>query len=157
MTESFDSRAFRAALGGYATGVAVITTRSPKGVAAITVNSFASVSLSPPLVHWSIGDQSEAFATFGRAESWGVSVLAAAQEEIARRFAQSGRSSAEDDMHEELGGAPVLRGAVSRFGCRTFQRRTLGDHLLIVGEVLGFDAGAGAVLSFHRGRFGVVE
>ncbi len=152
-----ESRAFRQALGAYPTGVAVITTQSAGGVAAITVNSFASVSLGPRLVLWSLGDQSDAYATFAKADIWGASVLAAAQEEIARRFAQNGRSCAEPELCAELGGAPVLAGAAARFGCRTFQRRTLGDHLLIVGEVLAFDAEGGPALTYHRGRFGALD
>lgn len=152
-----EGRAFRAALGAYATGVAVITAPSPGGVAAITVNSFASVSLAPPLVLWSLGDQSDAYPIFSKAELWGVTVIAAEQEAIARRFSQIGRTCAEPDMCAELGGAPVLKGGLAHFGCRTFQRRTLGDHLLIVGQVLAFDANGGPALTFHRGRFGVAD
>lgn len=156
MTED-EGRRFRQALGAYPTGVAVITTQSPGGVAAITVNSFASVSLDPRLVLWSIGDQSDAYPTFSKADLWGVSIMASAQEETARRFSKIGRTCAEPDMCAELGGAPVLSRAIARFGCRTFQRRTLGDHLLIVGEVLAFDAEGGPALTFHRGRFGALD
>lgn len=152
-----ESREFRQALGAYPTGVAVITTHSAGGVAAITVNSFASVSLSPRLVLWSLGDQSDAYATFSAAESWGVSVMASAQEAIAKRFSQNGRSCAEPELVAELGGAPVMKGALARYGCRTFHKQTLGDHLLIVGEVLAFETEGGAALTFHRGKFGAMD
>lgn len=153
-SDAQDSRALRNALGCYATGVAVITTQSPAGVAAITVNSFASVSLAPPLVLWSLGDQSDAYDVFSTADVWGVTVLAAEDENQARRFGQKGRACAEASECETLGGAPVLEGGIAAFGCRTFERRRLGDHLLIVGEVQDFRVSAGPGLSFFRGAFG---
>ncbi len=153
-TDALDSRAFRNALGCYATGVAVITAQSPAGVAAITVNSFASVSLEPALVLWSLGDQSDAYDVFSTASAWGVTVLAAEDEVRARRFGQKGRACADAADCEILGGAPVLKGGIAAFGCDTFERKRLGDHLLIVGEVRDFRSHEGAGLSFFRGAFG---
>ncbi len=154
---SEDSLAFRRALGAFATGVAVITTADAAGgAAAITVNSFSSVSLNPRLVLWSLGDQSDAYGVFSAAETWGVSVLGAEDHEIALRFAANGRSAASASVLSVCGGAPVLAGALAAFGCRTFARHVLGDHLLIVGEVMDFSVRPGAALSFYRGRFGAV-
>jgi len=149
-------RAYRTALGAYATGVAIVTAPSAPGIAAITINSFASVSLAPKLVLWSLGDQSDSYPVFSRAETFGISVLGAAHEEMARAYAKEGRSCASAGDVEMLADVAVLKGAIAALACRTFERRVLGDHLVIVGEVMDFVAREGAGLSFHRGRFGAI-
>lgn len=148
---------FRQALGSYATGVALITAAVEGGeAAAITVNSFASVSLEPKLVLWSLGDKSDAYPVFSVAEHWGVSIVRAEDEEVARKYATNGRANAPGSMLVNLGGAPVFKNALSAFGCRTHERKTQGDHLLIIGEVIDFSGQAGAALSFYRGKFGSI-
>lgn len=154
---SEDSLTFRQALGAFPTGVAIITTEVAGGeAAAITINSFASVSLDPKLILWSLGDQSDAFQTFAGAELWGVSFMAAEDEAVARTYSVNGRPNAARKQLDTLAGAPVFKNALATFACRTFEKRPLGDHLLIVGEVLEFTARLGPALSYHRGRFGVM-
>lgn len=158
MSGDQQSADFRRALGGYATGVAVITTALPEGApgaAAITVNSFASVSLSPRLVLWSLGEESDSFPIYSIAELWGVNVLAPEQEQIARKFAAKGRAHAEPAEVDVLSDVPVLTSGLARLACRTFERRKLGDHLVIVGEVIDFDAREGSGLTYFRSRFGI--
>lgn len=156
MTED-GTRALRDALGCFGTGVALVTAQSPAGVAAITINSFASVSLHPGLVLWSLGEKSDSFAVFSTAETWGVSVLGAESEEVARRYAATGRAAAAPAEITHLEGTPVHAEALAAFSCRTYERHRLGDHLVIVGEVIGFTYRPGPGLSFFRGRFGALD
>ncbi|MGE3143614.1 MAG: flavin reductase family protein [Hyphomonadaceae bacterium] len=150
-----DATRFRQALGAYPTGVAVVTTALPGGdAAAITINSFASVSLRPCLLLWSLGDQSDAYEIFSTAELWGVSVLGAEDGALAALYAANGRPPVAAADLRPLGGAPVLARALAAFGCRTHERRVMGDHLLIVGEARDFSVRTGPALSFFRGHFG---
>jgi flavin reductase (DIM6/NTAB) family NADH-FMN oxidoreductase RutF len=145
----------RAGGGAYATGVAVVSTARPDGsLCGITVNSFASLSLAPPLVLWSLGAGSARYDTFASAALWGVTVLAAADEAMARRMVRpelEGLSAGEVD---DFSGVPVLKTGLVHLACRTHVQHILGDHLLIVGEVLSYRARAGAALTFYRGRYG---
>jgi flavin reductase (DIM6/NTAB) family NADH-FMN oxidoreductase RutF len=147
-------RAYRNVLGCYPTGVAIVTAHAPGGVAAITINSFASVSLEPRLVLWSLGDQSESYPVFSAAKSWGLSILAEGAEAAARKYAEQGRACALEQELETLADTPVFARALAALACRTHERRTLGDHLVIVGEVVDFRAREGDALTFYRGRFG---
>jgi len=153
-------QSFRRALGAYATGVVVVTALRADGAArGITVNSFASLSLDPPLVLWSLGAGSARYETFATAALWGVTVLGADGEDVARRMAKRESENLGSDEIEMLENAPVLKAAVlkttglAHFACRTHVRHKLGDHLLIVGEVLGYRAAAGAALTFYRGAY----
>jgi flavin reductase (DIM6/NTAB) family NADH-FMN oxidoreductase RutF len=149
------AQAYRRALGAYPTGVAVVTADLSVGAAAITINSFVSISLDPPIVLWALADTSDRYARFAGAERWGVSVLAPLQEALAACFAEKGARRAEDSEIEHWpDGPPILRHAIARFDCRTTERRHVGDHLVIFGEVLRFDAPGGDALTYHRGRFG---
>src|SRR5689334_5642987 len=88
---AFDPKEFRKALGAFATGVTIITTRAPDGTPlGLTVNSFNSVSLNPPLVLWSLENASLSLPAFRDAPYWAVHVLASDQEELSGRFARRG-------------------------------------------------------------------
>lgn len=155
MTDVDEERAYRWALGGFATGVVLITTDGPTGPVGIVVNSFTSVSMEPRLVLWCLGDASDRFAVFAGAGHWGVNILAAEQQDISARFARPGAFDASDLQMDRLAEAPVLRGAVTHLSCRTRDRRAVGDHLLIVGEVIAFEsAESGNGLTYFRGRYG---
>lgn len=153
-------RAFRDALGTFATGVTVVSARTlqreggPAGVG-VTVNSFTSVSLDPPLVMWCIGKESQRYAAFRDAEGFAVSVLSAEQEAIARRFTLDPVIPAADPAFEAgPGGTLWLAAAVARFACRTVARHPGGDHLILVGRVLAFDGPREApLLGYRRGGF----
>lgn len=148
-------QAFRRTLGAYATGVAVISAARADGAwCGITVNSFASVSLDPPLVLWSLGMGSARYDLFAAAPVWGVTVLGADEEKLARRMVKPESEGLSSDEVEDFAGAPVLKAGLAHFACRTHQQHALGDHLLIVGEVLGYRANPGAALTFYRGRYG---
>jgi flavin reductase (DIM6/NTAB) family NADH-FMN oxidoreductase RutF len=152
---SIDLRAFRSALGQFATGVAIVTARDSAGQpVGLTINSFASVSLEPPLILWSVGLDSDSAPVFQAGGPFAVSILSAHQEAQARRFSSSGVDRfADAATHTAVTGAPIISGGVAWFDCVTQAIHRAGDHDIIVGRVLAFEAAGGPVLGFHRGRF----
>ncbi|MDR1064299.1 MAG: flavin reductase family protein [Azoarcus sp.] len=148
-------REFRNALGRYATGIAVVTVKTQAGdLLGLTVNSFNSVSLAPPLVVWSLAAASSALAAFEASEYYAINVLAADQEALSQRFA-SRRKDRFDGLALEagLGGAPLLSGSCARFQCRNAIRHAGGDHVVFIGEVERFDYGEGEPLIYFGGAY----
>jgi 3-hydroxy-9,10-secoandrosta-1,3,5(10)-triene-9,17-dione monooxygenase reductase component len=157
VAEPIDKRAFRNALGAFTTGVTVVTTRDAAGGdVGLTVNSFNSVSLEPPLVLWSLARSSGSLPAFLKAEHFAVHILAADQEPVSNRFAQRGIDKfAGIELARGEGGVPLLPGCAARFRCRMAFRHEGGDHEIFVGEVLGFEAFERAPLVFHKGGYAV--
>ena len=155
-SSSIDPRDFRNALGSYATGVTVITAATPDGKqAGLTCNSFASVSLNPPLVLWSLVIYSPSMSIFQEASHFSVNVLGASQQALAIQFA----TRAEDKFagvkwEPGLGGAPVLADAVATFQCRAADRYYGGDHVIFLGAVESYAYNRAEPLLFARGNFG---
>ncbi|MGH8461252.1 MAG: flavin reductase [Stenotrophobium sp.] len=154
---AFDTRNFRSALGNFATGVTIITTRCDDGSpVGITANSFNSVSLEPPMVLWSLAKNSRSLPAFDAAKHWAVHILAANQEALSNRFAKSGADKfAGLDTAIGIGGSPLLDGCATRLQCSTAFRYEGGDHIIFVGRVLGFDHNPVAPLVFHGGSYAV--
>ncbi|HEV8315748.1 MAG TPA: flavin reductase family protein [Burkholderiaceae bacterium] len=152
-----DKRAFRNALGTFTTGVTVVTTRDTAGRdVGLTVNSFNSVSLEPPLVLWSLARNAASLPAFVASEHFAVHILAADQEPLSNRFAQRGADKFSGlELARGEGGVPLLPGCAARFRCRTAYRHEGGDHEIFVGEVLGFEAFDRAPLVFHKGGYAV--
>lgn len=149
-------RALRDAFGQYPTGVAVATASSADGaVIGMTINSFASLSLQPPLLLWSIGERSLDLPTYRDAARFGISVLSSTQEAVARHFADPLRRHTPDGAQwlDHSDGAPLVRAAIARMVCTVEQTLPAGDHLLIIGRVQHFSTARGAALVFHRGRY----
>lgn len=157
VAEPIDKRAFRNALGAFTTGVTVVTTCDAAGRdVGLTVNSFNSVSLEPPLVLWSLARSSGSLPAFLQAEHFAVHILAADQEPMSNRFAQRGADKFTGiELARGEGGVPLLPGCSARFRCRTAFRHEGGDHEIFVGEVLGFEAFERAPLVFHKGGYAV--
>src|ERR1700744_5804710 len=132
-----DPRAFRNALGTYATGVTIITAAGTDGKPyGLTCNSFASVSLNPPLVLWSLGMYSQGLPVFQNASHFAVNVLGASQQALASKFAKPGVDRFDGvDWKPGLGGAPLLAGSVAWFQCRAANRYYGGDHVIFLGAV----------------------
>ena len=153
----FDGRDFRRALGQFATGVAVVTTCARDGRrVGLTVNSFSSVSLDPPLVLWSLARQSASLADFTSASHFGVSVLAANQHHLSRQFATALADKFVDvDCAEGRGGCPMIKGATAHFVCRNVRQCDGGDHVIFIGEVEEYQWNEGEPLIFHSGRYHV--
>jgi flavin reductase (DIM6/NTAB) family NADH-FMN oxidoreductase RutF len=151
-----DPRDFRNALGTFATGVTIVTAMSTEGRPyGITCNSFASVSLNPPLVLWSLGVFSQGLTVFQNARHFAVNVLAASQQALALQFAKSsGDKFAGVSWTPGLGNAPVLTDAVANFQCRSANRYYGGDHVIFLGAVEAYAYSIKAPLLFARGGFG---
>jgi flavin reductase (DIM6/NTAB) family NADH-FMN oxidoreductase RutF len=148
-------RDFRNALGTFATGVVVVTTRDAGGDAhGLTVNSFTAVSLEPRLILWSQAIRAASVATFDTATHFAINVLALDQLELARRFARSGVDKfAGMRVTAGHGGAPLLAGVAASFECLARQTHHAGDHLLRLGEVLRFQYSERPPLVFAQGRY----
>jgi 3-hydroxy-9,10-secoandrosta-1,3,5(10)-triene-9,17-dione monooxygenase reductase component len=151
------TRQFRNALGSFATGVTIITTRSPEGTdVGVTANSFNSVSLDPPMILWSLAKTSTSFDAFMAAEHFAVHILAMDQESLSGRFAKSNSDKFSGlTLERGRGSIPMLPGCAARFQCRTAYRHEGGDHIILVGEVEDFDHDNHAPLAFHGGRYGM--
>jgi 3-hydroxy-9,10-secoandrosta-1,3,5(10)-triene-9,17-dione monooxygenase reductase component len=138
---SIDQRRFRDALGCYPTGVAIITAPDGRGGhVGITANSFASLSLDPPLVLWSLDKKAYSREAFHTAGYFGINVLSAEQVELSRHFSRRHLdkfASIEVEMGE--GGVALIDNCVARFECRTHQTYEGGDHIIFIGEVMAFD------------------
>ena len=155
MSSSFDPQAYRRALGSFATGVTIITTRTADGEPmGLTVNSFNSVSLDPPMVLWSLAESYKGYEEFRKAKHWAVHVLAADQEELSNRFA----GKVEDkfaglELDSGADDTPLLPGCAARFECQTAFQYEGGDHLIFVGEVTSFEQSDSPPLVFHGGKY----
>lgn len=132
----FSERELRDALGRFATGVTVVTAQGPDGPLGITANSFASVSLTPPLVLWSPARRSRRFPAFEAASHFAVHVLSNGQRALAERFSRPERWFAGLEFDHGIGDVPLLEGCTARFECRHAAGYDGGDHLIVVGEVL---------------------
>lgn len=151
-----DAREFRIALGTFATGVTIVTTRGEDGApVGVTANSFNSVSLDPPMVLWSLSKSSRSLAAFTRGGEFAVHVLSALQEALSARFASRAEDKFEGlEWTESPGGAPLLAGSVARFRCRTAYQYEAGDHVIFVGEVIDYEHDpTPPALLFHGGRY----
>lgn len=146
-------RGFRNALGQFATGVTVMTALSPGGDRlGITVTSFNSLSLDPPLILWSLGRDGGSFACFQAGTAFAVNVLAGDQEPVAQRFARIGIPKFEGiATYDGLDGVPLIGGCVGYFECRVEARYPGGDHDIIVGRVRRLFNVGGTPLLFHQG------
>jgi len=152
-----DTRKFRNALGCFTTGVAVITTqlegRPPIG---ITVNSFSSVSLDPPLVLWSLDRKSDTLPVFEAVTSFTVNVLREDHRDISSRLAKQGDHSLEGLAVRTgvFNGCPALEDALAHFECSVEARHDGGDHIIFIGRVLHFEYSEdGRPLLYHRGSY----
>ncbi len=145
---------FKRALGQFASGVTVVTTRDRAGAPlGLTVSAFCSVSLDPPLVLVSIDRRSETVRGFDQSGLFAVSVLAEGQEAVSHRFAFTADKFGEG-LLAGAHGLPLVRGALAHLECRVAARHEAGDHLLYVGEVLRLAAFPGRPLLYHAGRYG---
>jgi flavin reductase (DIM6/NTAB) family NADH-FMN oxidoreductase RutF len=152
---SIEPQVLRQALGRYTTGVTIITCLDADGLAVgLTVNSFAALSLEPPLVLWSLRRVSPSLPAFEQASHFAVNVLTRQQVELSRRFTgpaadrfQAGQWSA------GLGGAPLLADSLAVFECALDSQQVAGDHQLFIGRVLRLAQQAEPPLVFQSGHY----
>lgn len=151
----FDSRDFRNALGTFGTGVTVVTTRGAGGeLFGMTVNSFSSVSLDPPLILWTQSLFAPSLRAFEDASCFAVNVLGHEHRELAMRFATYAPDKfAGVGYHLSALGIPLLDGAAAHFECRTENRFEGGDHVIILGRVERYRYERKPTLLFCHGRY----
>ena len=155
---ALDASLFRQALGSFPTGVCLVTTVSAGGKReGMTINSFASVSLAPPLILWSVRDEARSADVFLTCRHFTLSVLAAQQRDLASHFARPSLdkfADHEDRFELGVGGCPLLQGAVATFECTTYSRYSEGDHTILLGRVERFTKSDAPPLLFHSGQMG---
>jgi len=146
-----DPAAFRRALGQFAAGVTIVTTRDGQGRSlGLTVTAFCSVSLEPPLVLVCVDHRSEAHVGFRHAGRFGISVLAEGQEDVSRRFAGGGAAKfAGLKLMDGGTGVPLIPGALAHLECRVAATHQAGDHMIYIGEVVAVDVQPGRPLLYH--------
>lgn len=151
-----EPRTLRNLLGSYPTGVAIVTTRTSEGrPVGLTINSFASLSLTPPLVLWSLVSHSSNLDVFRQCSHFAINVLASKQEDLAKRFATSAIADkfADVALQETPEGLPVIDRALATLVCAHDHCREVGDHLLLVGKIVRTVSAPGSPLVFHGGQF----
>jgi flavin reductase (DIM6/NTAB) family NADH-FMN oxidoreductase RutF len=155
-SSSIDPRDFRNALGTYATGVTIITAAGTDGKPyGLTCNSFASVSLNPPLILWSLGMFSQGLSIFQNASHFAVNVLGVSQQALAKKFANSSEDKfAGVKWTAGLGNAPLLAGSAANFQCRAVDRYYGGDHVIFLGAVEAYAYDRQEPLLFAHGGYG---
>ena len=151
-----DSGEFRNALGCFATGVTVVTAVGPQGeLVGITINSFNSVSLDPPLILFSLNRRAYSLSAFLSTQAFAVNILRAGQEELSNRFARASEdkwSGVDYEVWDD--GCPILTGALASFECKTRHTYHGGDHVIFVGEVIRLRHDPdGQPLLYHRGKY----
>lgn len=158
---AFDAQLFRKALGRFATGVAVVTAKGGDGaLIGLTMSSFNSVSLDPPLVLFSIGRSAYSLNAMLEARTFGINLLSCGQRDLSDRFAKAQTDKWREVAHvvSDLE-APLLDGALAHFECRPYAHYDGGDHVIFVAQVLRFSAPADGQgpLVFFGGRYRSLE
>jgi len=155
---TLDPKAFRQALGCFPTGVAVVTACGEAADVGITVNSFTSVSLDPPLVMWCIDKRSDRFEAFTRAGGYTISILGTKHQEVSAKLAKQGEHSLENlPLRKTESGPPALADALAVFECESHAVHDGGDHAILVGRVKNFHRqDTGEPLVFFRGKYGAL-
>lgn len=153
---AIDPKAFRSAMGRFATGVTVITTRVGDQVHGMTANAFMSVSLEPPLVLISIGHQARMHDYLMEASRYGVSILAEHQQPLSDHFAGRAQPGLSPEFTEALG-IPLIGGAMAHVVAEVVARYPAGDHTIFVGRVLHLAQETKTPLVYHGGRYARLE
>lgn len=155
LAPGFDTADLRRALSAYATGIAVITTTDAAGLpVGMTVNSFTSVSLDPPLVLWCLARTSSSFAPFAACSCFAVNVLSREQGALSRQFAAKGADRfARSAWYAGQTGSPLLPATLATFECAVADRHDAGDHVIFIGRVMHYSRGDGEPLVFHSGAY----
>jgi flavin reductase (DIM6/NTAB) family NADH-FMN oxidoreductase RutF len=155
-SDAFDQMAYRRALGGFGTGVALVAADDDNGRShGLIINSLTSVSLHPPIMLWCLANSSGAFGVFTNAPAFSLNILRSGDEAVAKQFSRRGdRILPPEQVCRMETGAPVLLDAVASLDCRMRLRQPMGDHEVIYGDVIAYRADAGVdALGFFRGQY----
>lgn len=150
-----DVASLRKAMGRFATGVTVVTTRAPSGkLEGLTVNSFSTVSLDPPLVLWNLARRAGSFSAFVDATHFAVNVLGSDQLHLCRHFSTRRADKLAGISHRlGIGGCPLLDATIAQFECRREAHFDGGDHVIFIGRVLRASHADGDPLIFAGGSY----
>lgn len=154
-TKNFNQKGFRASLSQFATGVTIVTTldanADPVG---ITVSSFNSVSMDPPLILWSLAKNALSLECFQKAQYFNIHILTIDQLDLSDRFSRQGIDKFHNiDFYPGKGDTPILRNYAALLECCTKHQYDGGDHIIFVGEVLSHHYKAKKPLVFHQGQY----
>lgn len=152
---TLDPRALRTAFGSFMTGVTVVTARSADGTpVGFAANSFASVSLDPPLLLVCPGKFLSSYDSFANCTHFAVNVLAEGQEEVSNTFSSfKGDRFARVAHHLDSNGVPIIGGAIAQFSCSTHQSLPAGDHCILIGQVQDFTQTGAPGLGYVGGQY----
>ena len=153
--QGIDPRELRGVLGCFATGVCVVTTVGDEGrPVGMTINSFSSVSLDPPLILWSIGLNTPSRSAFQTHGSFAINIMSAAAKDTTLKFARPSDDKFKGiDWAQGINGVPVLQEALAVLECKVENQIVSGDHEIFIGRVLRIDQNEGDPLLFHKGGF----
>lgn len=152
--DAANARAFRDALGRFATGITLVTVASSEGPMGFLANSFASVSMDPPLVLWSPAKSSSRFHHYSGARNYAIHIIGHDHADWLLRFSRGGAGFDGLDHHFNEQGVPVLDQALARFDCQQHATHDGGDHLIVVGRVVRAALRDGAPMVFSQGHYG---
>ena len=149
---------FKQVMGNYPTGVTVVTTIDQNGEPiGLTVNSFASVSLDPLLILWSIDKRGYSYEAFQKAEQFAVNILSEEQGDICQLFSSRVENRFEHcTWDKSVHSLPILGGSLAVLQCRVYERVEAGDHTIIIGEVIDIDNQAKNPLLYHKRTIGPI-
>ncbi|MDP2358041.1 MAG: flavin reductase family protein [Beijerinckiaceae bacterium] len=154
MGPGFTERQFRDALGLFPTGVAIVAARVGETLLGATISSFNSVSLSPPLILFSLSRSALSASLWRSAEAFSITILGEGDRELSNRFAKAGADKWQgiDPLISDEG-IPLLPAGVATFMCRTYAVHDGGDHDIFIGRAFSFSTSAGEPLLFYRGKY----
>ena len=156
----FDQKEFRNACGMFATGITIVTTTDSAGnPVGMTANSFASVSLDPPLVLWSVGNHANSFDIFSNTDHYAVHILHKGQQDLSNLFASRGEDKF-SDLNWTVGevGSPILPDYAVCFQCKMEHVFPGGDHNILVGRVIAFkNNNSSDALLFFKGGYHAIN
>ena len=149
---------FKRAMGNYPTGVTVVTALDKEGAPiGLTVNSFASVSLDPLLVLWSIDKRVSTYDTFKEIDQFAINILGNDQAGIATLFASHHQDRFGNcDWHHSAHKLPIIKEAIASLQCKTFKRVEAGDHMILIGEIIAIDVEKRSPLLYHGRKMGAL-
>ncbi len=152
-----DTRELRNCFGKFATGITVITAVAPDGTKlGLTVNSFSSLSLDPPMILWSLDKRSNSLDALKNASHFAVNVLASDQMDLSNKFASpSDEKFAGVELIDSKYGLPLLAGAVAHLECKNVETHDGGDHLIFIGQVEHFNIGDRKPLLYANGQYAI--
>ena len=153
--DGIDPKAFRRALGNFATGVTIITAQGSDGTnVGVTANSFSSLSMEPPLILWSSIKETPSCKIFESATHFAVNILASSQLDMSNHFARQQENKFDGvEWEAGVGSAPLFPDCAGRFQCESYDKLDGGDHWIFVGKVVAFDDFGRSPLCFHQGSY----